>query len=215
MMKKTTVGHRLEIFFRDVDLDTRGQILRDKLNSLELSTAIEEVWLSEVYTFEGYFSPACLQEAADLLLNPVIHDCLIDEARPLSSADLILEVGFLPGVTDNIAHSAVETLADAWGTSLKDDQGIYSSTVYYLKVAADLTVEDRRLVGRILANALIERLDWKERSRYEADQGMECIIPRVRLGDAKKISLVDLEISEAELVALGKEGIIDHRDESG
>ncbi len=214
-MKKTTTGHRLEIFFRDVDLDTRGQLLRDRLNSLELSTVIEEVWLSEVYTFEGDFSPARLQEAADLLLNPVIHDCLIDEARPLHSAELILEVGFLPGVTDNIAHSAAETLADAWGAPLEIDQGVYSSTIYYFKVAAALTVEDRRLVGRILANALIERLDWKERFRYEADQGMDCIIPRVRLGAGKKVSLVDLEISESELVALGKEGIIDHCEADG
>ncbi|MEA3348203.1 MAG: hypothetical protein U9Q39_03980, partial [Pseudomonadota bacterium] len=110
-MEKTTTGHRLEIFFRDVELDTRGQLLRDKLNSLELSTVVEEVWLSEVYTLEGDFNQSRLKEAADLLLNPVIHDCLIDEARPLSSANLILEVGFLPGVTDNIAHSAVETLA--------------------------------------------------------------------------------------------------------
>ncbi|MCD6293284.1 MAG: phosphoribosylformylglycinamidine synthase [Deltaproteobacteria bacterium] len=214
-MKKITTGHRLEIFFRDVDLDTRGQLLRDKLNSLELSTVVEKVWLSEVYTFEGDFSRARLQAAAELLLNPVVHDCLIDEARPLAAADLILEVGFLPGVTDNIAHSATETLADAWGAPLDMDQGVYSSTIYYLKVAADLTVEDRRLVGRILANALIQRLDWKTRSRYEADRGMDCIIPRVRLGAGKKVSLVDLDISEAELVALGKEGIIDHCEVEG
>ena len=214
-MKKTTTGHRLEIFFRDADLDTRGPLLRDKLNSLELSTVIEEVWLSEVYTLEGDFSQIRLQEAAGLLLNPVIHDCLINEARPLNSAEVILEVGFLPGVTDNVAHSATETLADAWGKPLELDQGVYSSTIYYLKAAAALTVEDRRLVGRILANALIERLDWKEGARYEADQGMDCIIPRVRLEAGKKVSLVDLEISEAELLALGKEGIIDHRDEQG
>ena len=213
-MNQPTTGHRIEIFFRDAELDTRGQLLRDKLNSLELSTVVEEVRLSEVYTFEGDFSRARLQEAAKLLLNPVIHDCLIDEARPPGSADVVLEVGYLPGVTDNVAHTAAETLADAWGAPLSVDQGIYSSTSYFIK-AANLTTEDRRLIGRILANALIQRLDWKERAFYIADQGMDCIIPRVRLTTGKKVDLVDLDISENELVALGKEGIIDHCDAQG
>ncbi len=213
-MKKTTTGHRLEIFYRDAELDTRGRLLQEKLNSLELSTVIEEVRLSEVYTLEGAFSQARLQEVAGLLLNPVVHDSIIDEARPLGLAEVVLEVGFLPGVTDNVAHSAAETLADAWGTPFAADQGIYSSTIYYIK-AATLTAEDRRLIGRILANALIQRLDWKDRSTYVADKGMDCIIPRVRLEAGKKISLVDLKISEAELLALGKEGIVDHCDEQG
>ncbi|MCD6430641.1 MAG: phosphoribosylformylglycinamidine synthase [Deltaproteobacteria bacterium] len=213
-MTKTTAGHRLEIFYRDAELDTRGLLLQDKLNSLGLSAVVEEVRLSEVYTLEGDFSQARLKEVAGLLLNPVVHDCLIDEARSLGTAEVVLEVGFLPGVTDNIAHSAAETLADAWGTPLAVDQGIYSSTIYYIQVA-NLTTEDRRLIGRILANALIQRLDWKDRSSYVADKGMDCIIPRVRLEVGKKISLVDLKISEAELIALGKEGIIDHCDEQG
>jgi phosphoribosylformylglycinamidine (FGAM) synthase PurS component len=85
-MKKINLGHRLEIFFRDVALDTRGLLWRDKLNSLELSTPIDEVWLSEVYTLEGDFSPTRLQEVAGLLLNPVVHDFLIEEPRPLGAA---------------------------------------------------------------------------------------------------------------------------------
>ncbi len=213
-MKNNVTGHRLEIFYRDAELDARGQFLRDKLNSLDLSTVIEEVRLSEVYTLEGDFSEARLQAAADLLLNPVIHDCLIDEARFLSSVDVVLEIGFLPGVTDNVAHSAAETLGDAWGVPLAVDQGVYSSTIYYLKVV-NLTDEDRRLIGRVLANALIERLDWKAWANYVAEQGMDCMIPRVRLELGKKVSLVDLKISETELSALGKEGIIDHYDEQG
>ena len=213
-MKNSVTGHRLEIFFRDLELDTRGRLLRDKLNSLELSTPIDEVWLSEVYTLEGDFTPARLQEVASLLLNPVVHDYLIDEARPLGTAEIVLEVGFLPGVTDNVAHSATETLADAWGVALTDAQGVYSSTVYYIK-AAKLTLEDRRLIGRILANALIQRLDWKDVSTYVAEKGMDSIIPRVRLAAGKKVSLVDLEISETELIALGKEGIVDHCNKQG
>ncbi|MBN2808847.1 MAG: phosphoribosylformylglycinamidine synthase [Deltaproteobacteria bacterium] len=213
-MNRNNAGHRLEIFFRDSELDTRGLLLQDKLNALGLSGVINQVWLSEVYTFEGDFSSSRLQAAAALLLNPVVHDCLIDGVRPPGAATVVLEVGFLPGVTDNIAHSAAETLADAWGAPLAADQAIYSSTIYYLQ-AVNLTVADRRLIGRFLANGLIQRLNWKERAAYLADQGMDLIIPRVRLAAGKKVSLVDLEIPETELMALGKEGIIDHYDDLG
>ena len=176
-MTKNLIGHRLEIFFRDPELDTRGQLLRDKLNALDLSVTIDNLQLSEVYTLEGNFSPARLREVAGLLLNPVIHDVLIDESRPLGSADAVLEVGFLPGVTDNIAHSAAATLADAWGKDLSFDQSIYSSTVYYIE-AKNLSDGDYRLIGRFLANALIERLHWKDRSTYVAEAGMDLVIPR-------------------------------------
>ncbi len=213
-MKKSLTGHRLEIFFRDVDLDTRGLLLRDHLNALELSTTIENVWLSEVYTLEGEFSEKQLQEAAELLLNPVVHDFLIDGMRPVGSADSILEVGFLPGVTDNIAHTAAETLADAWGAPLTSEQGVYSSRIYYIQ-AKNLSDDDYRLIARFLANSLIERLVWKDKARYEMEAGMDLVIPRVQLGAGKGVSRVDLALSESELTALGKGGIIDHYDADG
>ncbi|RLB68981.1 MAG: phosphoribosylformylglycinamidine synthase, partial [Deltaproteobacteria bacterium] len=213
-MKNSLTGHRLEIFFRDAELDTRGRLLRDKLNALELSTTIENIWLSEVYALEGEFSHKQLNEAAALLLNPVIHDVLIDGVRPAGTADTILEVGFLPGVTDNIAHTAAETLADAWGLPLSPEQGIYSSKIYYIQ-AKNLTDNDYRLIGRFLANSLIERLEWKDRVRYEVESGMDLVIPRVQLGTGKGVSRVELDIPESELVALGRGGIIDHYDSDG
>ncbi len=214
-MGDPTIGHRLEIYYRDPELDTRGILLRDQLNELGLGAAIVTVRLSEVYTLEGEFSAGRLREAAALLHNPVIHDFLIDRPRPLAGAGTVLEIGFLPGVTDNVAHTAAETLADAWGAPLAADQGVYSSTIYYFTTDAPLSAGDRHLIGRRLANALIERLHWKEAASYEADRGMELVIPRVRLSSGKKIITVALDLSEDELVALGREGIIDHYDAKG
>ncbi len=215
IMMKKPVGHRLEIFYRDPGLDTRGQLLRDKLNTLDLETTIDDIRLSEVYTLEGEFSPARLRQAAELLSNPVIHDYLLDQARTQGAADAVLEVGFLPGVTDNVAHTAAETLADAWGEeALSTDKGVYSSTIYYIE-AQNLSDSDYHLIGRFLANALIQRLHWKERSAYVADAGMDLVIPRVKLEAHKAVSRVELDLPEVELVALGKGGIIDHYDADG
>ena len=144
-------GHRLEIFYREPELDTRGALLREKLRELELAAGIEDIRLSEVYTLEGEFSARELAEAAKLLANPVIHEVNIDTPRPLAGAGTILEVGFLPGVTDNVAHTAAETLADAWGRPLGEGRGVYSSTIYYFTTASPLTAPDREKIGRRLA----------------------------------------------------------------
>ncbi|MBN2706241.1 MAG: hypothetical protein JXR89_07365 [Deltaproteobacteria bacterium] len=211
-MKKT--GHRLEIFFQKPEFDARGPLLCAGINSLALTNPIDEVRISEVYTLEGEFPQGALQAAAGLLSNPVIHDFLIDEPRALGDADYVLEVGFLPGVTDNVAHTAAETLIDAWGKPLEEGQGIYTSTTYYFK-ARNLTSDDRRLIGRLLANQLIQRLDWKDREQYLANRGMDLIVPRVRLTSGSRVTRVDLEIAEADLRTLGREGIIDHYDAKG
>ncbi len=208
-------GHRLEIFYREPELDTRGALLREKLRELELAAGIEDIRLSEVYTLEGEFSARELAEAAKLLANPVIHEVNIDTPRPLAGAGTILEVGFLPGVTDNVAHTAAETLADAWGRPLGEGRGVYSSTIYYFTTDSPLAAPDREKIGRRLANALIQRLSWKEAAAYQADRGMDLVIPRVHLEAGRKITEVDLELSDAELIALGREGIIDHYDADG
>ncbi len=213
--KTAPPGHRLEIFYRDPGLDTRGELLCKRLKELGLTTAIHRIRLSEVYTLEGQFDRKRLREAAELLHNPVIHEVLIDRPRPLNGATEILEIGFLPGVTDNVAQTAAETLADAWGAPLPAGQGVYTSTIYYFESEGRLSPEDRQRIGRRLANPLIERLSWKRREEYETDRGMELVIPRVRLESGRRVLRIDLELPDAELIELGRKGIIDHYDDQG
>ena len=120
-MKNSLTGHRLEIFFRDVELDTRGRLLRDKLNALELSVTIENIWLSEVYTLEGEFSHKQLNDVAALLLNPVIHDVLID----LLSQHPVLP---LAGVFKALWPGRKQAAAASTFRSFKERTNFYQST---------------------------------------------------------------------------------------
>ncbi|MBN2231733.1 MAG: phosphoribosylformylglycinamidine synthase [Deltaproteobacteria bacterium] len=205
--------HRLEIFYRDSGLDTRGGALAGRLGCLGAAAGLEAVYLSEVYTLEADYARAELEAVAALLANPVVHDCLIDEPRRLPVFAWAVEVGFLPGVTDNVAHTAAETIADAWNRPATPEGGVYSSRVYYLAGRLDETAA-RTLAGQ-LANPLIQRITVLSAAAYAAAGGLPTVIPRVRLDAGPMVTGVDLELSPAELAALGREGVLDHLDDAG
>ncbi|MBW1645925.1 MAG: phosphoribosylformylglycinamidine synthase [Deltaproteobacteria bacterium] len=205
--------HRLEIYYRQPELDTRAARLRERLLGLGLEDRLANVCLSDVYTLAGDFSPDRLREAADLLHNPVVHRYLIDEPRDPGAFSWVIEVGFLPGVTDNVAATTRETLADAWGGQLPPEAGVYSSRVYYL--FGDLTAADLETVTAFLANPLIQRVQCLEAAAYRRAGGLKPVVPKVELAAGPAVRTVDLELPEEELLALGKEGIVDHYDADG
>ncbi len=205
--------HRIEIFYRRPEMDNRGRQILDRLNGLGLDGSVSFVLLSDVYTLDGDFTAAELQQAAQLLSNPVVHRFTIDEARELEDFSFALEIGFLPGVTDNIASTTRETLQDTWKRRLPPDAGIYSSRVYYL--AGDLSRADVEQIAVDLANPLIQRIHIKSQAEYLADGGMEPVVPRVSLAETTEVKTVALDIADEELEILGKKGIVDHYNDRG
>ncbi len=204
--------HRLEVFYQRPELDTRAARLRERLLGLGLEGRLDDVYLSDVYTLAGDFSPTRLEEAAALLHNPVVHRFLIDTPRDPGDFSQVVEVGFLPGVTDNVAATTRETLEDAWGP-LPPEAGISSSRAYYL--FGDLAPADVVAVTAFLANPLIQRVRILAAAAYRQAGGLEPLLPRVELEHGPAVQTVPLELSREELLSLGKEGIIDHYDADG
>lgn len=116
--------------------------------------------------------------------------------------DWALEIGFLPGVTDNVGHTASELLELA----SNDNAECYSSRLYLIK--GDLSRETvKRLSGKI-ANKLIQRVSIKSQSEYKANGGMDVVIPKVILDNkGSAADNVDLNVSDEELEEIGNEGI--------
>lgn len=116
--------------------------------------------------------------------------------------DWAVEIGFLPGVTDNIGH----TVSELSTLTLNDNQPVYSSQVILLK--GNLSETDVANIAATLHNPLIQRAAIKTASAYKQDGGMDVVVPRVRL-DNKGIAVddVDLNISDEDLAKIGKDGI--------
>ena len=69
--------------------------------------------------------------------------------------DWALELGFLPGVTDNVANTATEIINDLFKIELGRNK-VFTTKVLFI-TASNLKKEDVEIIARELINILIER----------------------------------------------------------
>ena len=117
--------------------------------------------------------------------------------------DWALEIGFLPGVTDNVGSTAAELLELA---GANDDASCYSSRLYLIK--GDLSAADVETLSHQLHNKLIQRGTIKSKAQFDNDNGMDVIVPKVKLGNqGTTTDSVNLNVDDAELELIGQAGI--------
>ncbi len=195
--------HRIEVHYpRDPRLQTRTERFRS------LGIPLRELHLVNVYTIatsERDFSPDDLAEIGAQLSNPIVQSYSVD--RPTEADfDYAIEVGFLPGVTDNAGTTAKQTIEDYFGFRFGEGEAVFSSQLYF--AAGDLSPKSLEDLTAALANPLINCIHIKSREEYDR-KGMDPITPFVRLDEPQTAGDVDLDLPDADLARIGKEGIID------
>ena len=195
--------HRIEVrYTRDPRLKTRTERIRT------LGFLITELHLVDVYTIATDardFTREELLQIGSQLMNPVVQECCVDEPTRVPF-DHAIEVGFLPGVTDNVGATARQTIEDFFSMKFKDGESVSSSQLYF--VVGKLPEEDLIRLAATLANPLVNRVHHKTRQEY-GTKGMDVIVPNVRLHEMLTAETVDLDIDDRELSRIGKEGILD------
>jgi len=117
--------------------------------------------------------------------------------------DWALEIGYLPGVTDNVGHTASELLELA---GADNDNQCFSSRLYLIK--GETSREDIEALASELSNKLIQRSAIKSADEYKADGGMDIVLPKVHLDNQGSVAdEIDLNVSDKELEAIGLQGI--------
>lgn len=119
--------------------------------------------------------------------------------------DWAVEIGFLPGVADNVGTTAREVIEDALRRKFTRRERIYSSRVFF--ISGRLREADVRRIVDSLHNPLIERATVKSRSRFMRDGGMGIAPPRVRLRRRQLVARVNLDVDDRELARIGRDGI--------
>jgi phosphoribosylformylglycinamidine synthase subunit PurSL len=196
------MAHRIEIYTKVND--TRSEVMLNKIKTLGYSATNATV--VDVYTVNKDFSEKELKSVADILSNPVSQKYLINTPSENIDFDMALETGFLPGVTDKVATTAKESIEDLFKKKFEGEESIHTTQLTLIK--GDLSEEDTEEIGKKLANELIQRIHVKSAEKFKEDNGMEAIVPKVNLSEHPTADEVSLDISEEELLKLGKEGIL-------
>jgi phosphoribosylformylglycinamidine synthase len=191
------MAHRIEIFTKVND--TRSKVLLNKLTNLGFP--VLETTSIEVYTINKNFKSTELKNIADILSNPVSQTYIIDDYSLSTPFDFALEIGFLPGVTDNIATTAKESIEDLFKIKFSEEESVHTSQLILLR--GSLSKEQVTEVGTSLANTLIQRLHIKSYDEFIKDKGMDIVVPKVYLESHSRADQIDLNLSEEELIKLG------------
>ena len=187
--------YRIEVGLKPGLFDARGQrTKRQILHAFDHLPKDTKITCTDIYTIDSEGLPD--EHIVEAFCDPVIQNIAVN--HPLTTDfDWYIEVGFKPGVTDNVGHSAQYALKLITGR----DIAVYSARAYVLtgSMSRETAME---IAQECLANSLIQYFrvfDSKE------ILSIEPYIPIVSIKNAPGVEVISLELSDAELSALSAE----------
>ncbi|MFH0904394.1 MAG: AIR synthase-related protein, partial [Methanobacteriota archaeon] len=190
---------RIEVGFKKGMRDALGESIKKRIRE-DLSINVDSVRTIEIYTFDAALSTGQVKLLGEKLFADHVIQVFSD--KPLASDfSWLIEVGYRPGVTDNVGATAKKASEDVLKTSIK---GIYFSRQYL--ISGDITKEDAsNIAGGLLANSLIERWEIISIGEFDKEIGIHLPLPVVTGKHSPSVTTTDLDISDNELKELSRQ----------
>ncbi|HAE22927.1 MAG TPA: phosphoribosylformylglycinamidine synthase [Spirochaetaceae bacterium] len=140
----------------------------------------------------------------------MLHEISLSPIERTEGPDWVLEVGFRPGVTDNEAKTARETILLVLGLSgaAAKAVSVYTSVQHLLFSAAGQPLDEKtvlHIARDLLANELIQRFELKSAAQWAAEPGFAAKAARVTGQASDEVAVVPLTtMTDAELVAFSR-----------
>ena len=184
------------------DLGVESSTVRNRIVN-DLGLPVDTVKIIDVYTLDGELGEPELQRLGrELFADPVTQTFSVD--KPLAREfDWLIEVGYRPGVTDNVGRTASQAIRDITGREVD----AYTSKQYLLR--GDLTpYQVQRIAHELLANDLIERVIVKPYNEWNPVEGTGVYVPKVTLDHDPQIGLLNLDVADEGLLRLSRKNVL-------
>jgi phosphoribosylformylglycinamidine synthase len=192
---------RIEVFSSSDD--SRGLMLTKKFR--RLGYGVRSVIVTDNYLLNVHLSDEEVASLAEMLVQPVTQSYTLNTPYVPKDFDFAIEVGYLPGVTDNIAHTVRESAEDLLGKRLDPEKSVFSSMTYF--ISGDISSEDMITLAGEFFNPLIQRCQILKSDDYMSSGGFGYSIPVVHLAGYVHADSVNLHVDDDDLVRIGREGI--------
>ncbi|MCX9012386.1 MAG: phosphoribosylformylglycinamidine synthase subunit PurL [Candidatus Methanoperedens sp.] len=193
---------RIETCFKDGMRDALGEGIKKRIID-DLHIEVESVRTIDVYMFDADLSGMQIKLLGEkVFADPVIQ---VFSDRPLAKDfSWLIEVGFKPGVTDNVGATAKKASEDVLGTQLN---GVYSSKQYLIR--GEIPEKDaERIAGGLLANSLIERWKIVGIKDWDREKGVHLPLPVVRGKHIPSVMTLNLDVSDSELKEISRSRLL-------
>jgi len=200
------MAHRIEVSLKAGIRDARGERIKREIEHF-LHLPVTAVSTIDVYTVDADLTANELQNiAAGPFSDPVIQTWCIDSTAA-SDFDFAVEVGFRPGVTDNVGRTAREAVEYLAGRQFTAGEGVYHA-VQYLISGGISRAEVERIATELLCNTLIQRYTILSAAEYAASHGFATTVPKVQAEMKAEVKEIDLEVADEELMRISKDGVL-------
>ena len=194
-------GRRVRTSVSPIIPDARAQNHLKSLRAIFPTLSLNALSITHVYTIDAGIKAGEEKKIAESLTQKLVEKYSTGEVIAPQNYSYAIEIGFLPGVTDNVGRTARQTAEDTIGRKFKEGEAVYFSRFFFL--AGEIIENEIKLIAAELYNPLIERA-----SIYKTGATFPIIVPKVRLAEKATVVLeVDLNVSDSELAPIGKEGI--------
>ena len=198
------MANRIEVAMKPGLPDPAGEATRQRLAE-DLDIHVDDVHVIDVYTIEAGLTYDELETVRrELFTDPVIQQSAVD-ATLAYDFDFVIEVGFRPGVTDNIGRSAREGVGDVLGRTLGSGEYLFKSTQYSLRGGVDRDVCER-IARDLLANELIQQ--WVVKSNAEMEVlGGQSLLPLPIVSGVSDVTVheISLDLDDDALMQLSRD----------
>ena len=197
---------RIVVGLKDGVQDPRGERVQRELKE-HLNIEVPCVRTLDIYTIDAELTDAEVEQvAAGPFSDPVIQEFAIN--RPLATDfDMLIEVGFRPGVTDNTGRTAKEAIQYLTGRSFAQGEAVYTSTQYLFSGLSDKGVAEK-IAANFLANGLIQRWTILTADELDPDVGVPVSIPSVVSEAAPSVRSLSLQLSDQQLLDISRQGML-------
>jgi len=145
---------RIEIGLKRGVRDPRGEGVAARARQF-LGLPVSACRTRDVYLVDAELPAAAARRIRAAFTDPVIAVSKLDRLPP-PPFDWLIEVGFKPGVTDNVGRTAAVVVADALARARGPREGVYTAIQYFLRGRALTREQMERLAFDLLANRLIQ-----------------------------------------------------------
>lgn len=196
------MAYRIEIRYKKDIKNPLALGLKRKIRDF-LHINVMDLQVSDIYTIDADLSKKELEDIAKITLcDPIIQDYFINPKLP-TGYNHYLEVGFLPGVTDNVGNTAKSAIETLLGRKLKEQEKVYTSKLYCFK--GNLKEKDiKNIALELLCNPLIEHYRI-----YKKGDKIKVYVPKVSLKSDISVEKIDLsKLNDNELLSLSKNRLL-------
>lgn len=198
---------RIEVAMKPGLPDPAGASVRSQLAE-DLGIQVEDVRAIDVYTIHGGLTRDELEAVRrELFTDPIIQESSINRSLA-RDYDYVIEVGFLPGVTDNVGKTSAEGIADVLGRPLAAGEAVFKSTLYAIRGGVDAAI-CARIARDLLANELIQQWVVKSAGEMRVLDGQPLLaLPIVTTQSDPTVHEIELELPDEALQQLSRDMVL-------